>query len=551
MISIHFDSIDPTKIEYDVCSDWVTPTDLRPLFQDDPASVWLELHGAAYGFYPQRPEYGLMRIIEKKGHKFEAAWIAHMAPEAPQVCIHTGEARMRERFQQTLLLMQQRTPVIVQPVLWLPEDRLYGIPDVLVLIGWVRVNLPALAENLVQDDDQYMVIDLKFTSGLDKKTGDLVYYTAQMRFYSYMLGSIQGVMPHYAAIVTRDRLFRPLPIPLNLSEAGGLDAELRQQFARYQMIASVGADLRPWEYTEIAPKYSISDERWAAARQSMMLRIPGGSVERMWYIGTKAAQILHAAGITSLEQLLHADPALLPKGAFKRPQAMHAILTANRNGTYLPPGATLPGTHAIELFVDCEFFSNINVDFEREWPDLHGTPMIFMIGAGWYEGGTWQYRDFVASAETHAAERTMLEAYSQFIDQLTDNGRKDYIVYHWSNADQTQMHASAERHLLSSTHRLRMLPWYDLEKHCTQHCCAIAGCWSYKLKEMTHALAAHDAYYEPPWPSNLEDGASAQVMGWYAYQCTRPLESEEMQTLRSYLEADCKALDLIIHWLRS
>ncbi len=130
--------IDPTTLVTEIGSNWVTPTKLRPLFQDDPVVVWLEIHGAAFGFYPNQPEYGLTKILEPKGREFEAAWMARIAPEAQRVCVHAGEGRLAERVQETIRLMAQCVPVIAQPALWWPQEELYGVPDLIALASWVQ-----------------------------------------------------------------------------------------------------------------------------------------------------------------------------------------------------------------------------------------------------------------------------------------------------------------------------------------------------------------------------------------------------------------------------
>jgi uncharacterized protein len=89
-----------------------------------------------------------------------------------------------------------------------------------------------------------------------------------------------------------------------------------------------------------------------------------------------------------------------------------------------------------------------------------------------------------------------------------------------------------------------------LEQHCRQHACAIPGAWSYSLKAIGKALIAIDPGYDPQWPTDLGDGSTAQVMGWYAYQCPDPIESYEMRQLRTYLAADCRATYQVLRWLR-
>ena len=57
--------------------------------------------------------------------------------------------------------------------------------------------------------------------------------------------------------------------------------------------------------------------------------------------------------------------------------------------------------------------------------------------------------------------------------------------------------------------------------------------------------------FDPGWPGDLDEGLNAMVMGWKAYEAADPARSYEISTLKSYLEADCKALWLILKWMRS
>ncbi|HEY1012663.1 MAG TPA: hypothetical protein VGE07_08175, partial [Herpetosiphonaceae bacterium] len=84
--------LDPTAGREEVDDSWATPSRLRPLFYDDPAVVWLERHGAAHGFVPDAPSASLMGMLERKGREFEQAWMGRIAPGAPVVCAHPGEA---------------------------------------------------------------------------------------------------------------------------------------------------------------------------------------------------------------------------------------------------------------------------------------------------------------------------------------------------------------------------------------------------------------------------------------------------------------------------
>jgi len=70
------------------------------------------------------------------------------------------------------------------------------------------------------------------------------------------------------------------------------------------------------------------------------------------------------------------------------------------------------------------------------------------------------------------------------------------------------------------------------------------------LKDVTRALSNFAPRYATEWPGELDKGLRAMVMGWKAYQKAEPLESEEMNKIKLYLEADCKALWHALKWLR-
>lgn len=541
--------IDPTAGREEVDAAWATPSRLRPLFYEDPALVWLEHHGAAHGFMPDAPSASLMAMLERKGREFERAWLSRVAPEAETVCAEPWEARQAGRVRDTLALMERGAPVIAQPALWWPDVGLYGAPDLIVLAGWLRERLGA---DLPADADGYVVIDLKFTSKLDApaKQADWRYYSAQVRLYSFMLGQIQGWMPPEAYLVTRDRLLEPLAVAVGSQCGGPLDPDLAERAAEYRRIASEGGGSRPWRDGWVACNHSHRDERWARAKQSMLERVEGGAVERMWYVGPGAARKLLDAGIGSLRQLMDCDPDQLPKGVLRRRPQMLAIMEANRSGRPLRPAGVAPAEAPFEFFVDCEYFSSVNVDFDREWPELRGLPIIFMLGVGWVEGGAWRYRDFVAAAETLAAERALLCQFADFLLEQTGGELGACALYHWSHADPGAVGRAVGRQGWGDDHLLRGLDWRDLEAQCVRHACALPGAWSYSLKAVARALADWDASYDPAWPDELDDGGMAQVLGWQSYQCPAPLESDEMKLLRAYLAADCRAVRQVLRWLR-
>jgi uncharacterized protein len=233
---------------------------------------------------------------------------------------------------------------------------------------------------------------------------------------------------------------------------------------------------------------------------------------------------------------------------------VRTILEANRSGNpVLPAAKSVPPKKQFEFYVDFEFFTNVNVDFERQWPTLDGCEMIFMIGVGWEDREGWAFKTFIAMAEEQEQERAILEEFVDFLSASTDGSfinHEKTAIYHWTSAEVWQTRRASERHQLPIEHPLQSLPWHDLQKVFLKGPCCVPGALGYGLKEEAKALGKFAPEYDPQWPGDLDEGLRAMVMGWRTYEKPNPLDSEQMTTLIKYLEADCKALWKILEWIR-
>jgi uncharacterized protein len=272
-------------------------------------------------------------------------------------------------------------------------------------------------------------------------------------------------------------------------------------------------------------------------------------------VGKQQAEALAAQGYGCLEDLLTVDPAAvlfedLPNIGATTAARIRAVLTAQRTKkpSAIPAEHVPPRAH-VELFVDFEYFTNVNVDFDTQWPEMHGCEMVFMIGVGWEDEGMWRYKQFVVPAENHEGEHDMFTRFLTFLDgQGVFDPERTSTLYHWTSAEEWQSARAAERHGLG---RLRSLPWYDLQQVFHSVPVGIPGAWGYGLKEIATALGRCSPEHQVAWPEGLGAGLTAMVMGWKAYRNPDPLASYEMGLLSDYLEVDCKALCRVLDWLRT
>jgi uncharacterized protein len=540
----------------------MSASQVRPLILEDPAILWLEHHGAQYGFQPDEPPYSFLDFIAAKSRQFAEKWLQEMAPQAIRVCREASEVRDAEKVRQTYELMRQGAPVIAQPALWWAPERIYGAPDLIVHSAWLREKFPGLGEAAqgaggAPQPGHYLVFELKFSTRLDsrEKARNLAAYATQLRLYTYMLGQLQGSMPRRGYLIARDRVADPLPVEVQSTLAGQLDPDLAALRDQFVEIKVNGAQYSPWKDTIVAANPANADERWRSAKETIAReKVPGGDSALLYQVGAVAKRGLAEIGYPSLAALLDREPEAIPLEAIKglggkKAAQIRAILQANRSQSpVLPPSNLLPPRRPFEFYVDFEYFTNLNVDFERQWPDLEGCEMVFLIGVGWEQDAAWRFETLIAAGEDPRQEGELFGRFLQRLASLTGGAFSDpqrTALVHWTGAEPRQTQRAA------SKRSDRGLPWVDLQKVFLDGPAALPGALDYGLKSVAKALGEFDPQYQTQWPEGFDEGVQVMVMGWKAYLTADPLQTQEMRTLTGYLEADCQALWNILRWLRT
>jgi len=546
-----------------VPGDWVSATALRPLLQDDPCLVWLRYHGANHGFEKDVGEHSFLDWISEVAGQFEDEWVRRMAPEAVRANERDTDVTDAAAVRRTLELMARPdVRVIAKAALWLAEIGAYGTMDLLARASWLRETFPRLRACLKGERDHWVVLDAKFMSGLDTipKKEALRLASAQVRLYSYIVGRLQGVMPSHALLVTRDRVADPLPVEVEHEPDGPLDPFLADLIAECRHIKRFGGRYTPWTCPIVTPNWrNKKDAPWSGAKRRILEEHwPHTPLEVLPGIGHVQAAALRGLGFASIEELLARDPdgskwaGNIPRFGPLRESHLRAILTANATGRPTPiPAEAVPRARRTELYCDFEFLSSCHPDFDRDWPELKGREMVFMIGVGWEEAGGWRFRRFTARDESAAAEQVMWRQFLSFLRKrgvgIGRGAGDDAVLFHWSPAERVQARRASERLDLPE---LEELPWLDLRESFTRGQIALPGHWSYGLKEVARAVGDWSSDHAVAYPDGLGEGLSAMVAGWRAYEQAEPRSSREMKLIGCYLEVDCRSLKAVLDWLR-
>ena len=521
--------------------------------QGDPCLLWLQYHGKAHGFSKDAEDFSFLNFIGDLGRRFEEAWASSNCPEALRIIENDWDVRRVDGVLQLVSALRDRVPIVWKCPMWHAPAKLYGTADFLALRSWIGERFPGVLPS-TNEPDHYIPIELKFTTKLNTaaKAADLAIYRNQLRMYGFMLGAIQGSSPQHGLIITRDGLENPLVVDLQL-EDDELPNELAQLRDWHLDIKLNGSNYTPWTHEVVAPLIGGDSAPWTDAKKIIAdNKIAGGALEKLHLISPSRAKVLRQGGVRSLKQLVE-EPEhwsslreLSGIGSASHAQLL-ALLQANHSGKASAVSADVVPSAEVEIYVDYEYFSSVNVDFASDWPALVGTEMIFAIGCGWEEAGEWKYRRFFADAETHDEEKRI---FAEFLDFLQSKNVFDSqsALYHWTNAEVWQSSKASER---IGDERISTLPWVDLCSVFTKTPIGIPGCFEFGLKKVAKALSNYAPEFGVEWPEGLGDGLSAQVMSWAAYATDNPKKTKELRLVDKYLEIDVQATWMIHRWLRA
>ncbi len=582
---------------------WVSPTRTRNYVLDDPLLDWLDLYGEAQGFErdsssPQYdPRTDFTEFLFEQGHKFEAAIVALLGRDhrvetianAPRV-----DARSLEKAEATFAAMARAVPIIYQGVLWDAEHRTYGIPDLLVRNDVLRELFPAAippseagqaAPDLPGATWHYRIVDIKFTTLQFTSRGELgnsgsgPAYKVQLFIYNRALGRLQGYEPPVSYLLGRgwrqgqDRgssaLDRLAPVPqagtvTNRTPIAEITAAAVQWVRRVRAAGAAWAVLPKPSVPELYPNGgNAMDAPWHNAKRRIASELD--ELTQLWWVSPRGRRLAHEAGI-----FRWTDPRVMPErvGITRSGTAsmLDRILSVNRDGdapVVQPPqiGACRDAWHPmppLEFYVDFESVSDIADDCSR-LPERGGQPLIFMIGCGHVEAGTWRFESFVVDELAEPEEARIIEEWlahmAQVRQRLAPQIETPRLI-HWSPAEVSFFEQAFD----SAKARQRRsdwpaLNWFDFLRQVVRaEPVVVRGALAFGLKEVAKAMHAN-GLIETLWGDGPVDGLGAMVGAWWCAEESRrtgvPMSRIDlMQDIVCYNEVDCKVMMEIVRYLR-
>ncbi len=410
--------------------DWVAASRTRNWLEDDPLLDWLTRFGRDHGLLPD-DELGtydertdMRAFVLAKGLEFEARVMDVIRSQLDWVRIAEGPRDSRDlaKREETIAAIREGVPVIEQAVLMDPVHGTYGVADLLVRSDHLNDLVPG---TLMPDEAMlpapalgtpwhYRVVDIKFrTLDLLKNGGaasGLANYMAQVWLYNEALARVLGMTPPASFLLGRswdqgkergdgcfDCLARVDRDRVVTADRGELETATLRAVEWIRRLRREGADWSPLPVPTVPELYpharNSQDQPWHGAK----VRIANELAELTLLPGMNPVlrRDAHARGILRWDDP-RASSGTLGIGRWR--EKTDAVLLINRDVpelvvaperiTRADPAWRTPA--AVEFYVDFETVSNMDDDFSR-LPRIGGQPLIFQIGCGWLEDGTWRF----------------------------------------------------------------------------------------------------------------------------------------------------------------
>jgi transcription antitermination factor NusG len=499
--------------------------------------------------------------------------------------------------------------VILGGLLINTKNSTYGYPDIIVMGSWINkfIDCPPTV-NI--DPGLYYIIDIKSSTinlingGKYVSSSNLFEgYKTQIWVYKEALDQIQNCESNFGFILGKKYKYaldnREIHINNSFYTLGLIDyswektkgndikdkvkkavkwsKELKKNWRKYKLYP-ISNKIRPNMKNSFDKNHKKIKRKIANKNNEITL---------LWNCGIIQRNNASKMGITKYSDLrLSAD-----KLGFEPTSSRHQILNSMLKTTHSNNLISInkknnhnDWQHPVkyEFFVDFETYIptfDENLIYENEEDEPNDSQSVYMIGAGYMDNDIYRFKCFIISylgSQTIyknakdkynctdndiiqvSSERVLVETFINWIYSFKKNSEPKYrflknvILIHWSWAEPCLFAKKLAKYNMNTV--FNTLPWFDLMEvfKNSQYPITIKNCFSFSLKEITKALNGH-GLINLEW-SDLDDGLLSAFIARDIYKnfsLNKNLNNSNMEDIVEYNYIDCKALYLILDYIRN
>ena len=531
---------------------WISATNSYNFFMNDLINDWIKKHGSI----PVNEQL-FMKALSKQGNSFEEFVVRDLSNKIGKSIPTVSTIINSHTVKETIRLMTEGTPIIHSAPLRDTETKTQGIADLLVRSDcfhqFFKQSIPRTERyhaNNLSHSFYYVVIDIKFRTfklQTDKETPykspSIAAFRDQLFTYTSLVGKIQGYTPSFAFLLGRQYDY-------TINGVKYRDTCYDERLAKIIFTPETEEDnksAREWlrkvssstvSLSSIYPNMSNTMSHYPDVKKRIAREL--GEITQIWQCGVPHRQRMLDIGVHSLYDPRCTATSLGFTG--KRAECIQQIIDINHPSSthlILPEKLSLV-SYPNEFYIDFELIpESLRDTFDSKY--CNRREHLFLIGIGWDEQGTWNYKGFVAKNKSSRAEKQLVTDVIAFLPP-------DATIYHWSHIERTSWNKISNRHHINTCN----YNWVDMAKIFTDTPIAIKGCYNYKLKNISSAMQRH-GMIESTWPKGIMNGVDCAAVAHILYE-TRDVDihdSKEMDQIIRYNEVDCKVLWEIMSYLQS
>lgn len=558
---------------------------------NDPLVDWLRLRKrTATRLSPaySQSSQGFTEFIQKKGVDFEDKLIKYIHER--KIDVETVSNYITEEgCHKTIDLMQKGAPVIHSAPVKNKYNNTQGIIDLLVRSDCMKFLVEEAPLNTTEEkivapklngNYHYVVIDIKFSTlplRSDGKhllnSGGYPAYKAQTYIYTEAVGHIQGYTAPHAFIMGRRWNYVRKDIHhhnytclnrLGKIDFAGIDKDYKEKTKKaIQWVRDVkqyGSEwsVNPPTRVELYPNMCVDSGIWNSEKEKIAFDI--GEITSIWNIGVKHRNKALLKDIRTWKDRRCTTENLEINGV--RTNIIDRIMDINRqNKDKIRPQIITNNVNnwkssENEVFVDFETLADIFSDFEN-LPNQDSTDIIFMIGVGWQENGSWKYKNYICNSATYSEEYRIMNEFIQF---LKDRGNPKVNYWcaedrFWNIAECRQFDLACKTNNVENKDNIsdnwKIEKWCDLYQVFQAEPIVIKDCFKFSLKHIAKAMRKHNMI-TTSLDTNCTCGLTAMVKASKCYDTNDdPANCDIMRDIARYNEFDCKVLWEIVTYLRN
>ncbi len=450
-----------------------------------------------------------------------------------------------DKYQETINLMKQGTPIIYQGLLYNLENNTYGLPDLLVRSDYINklfhyevitkqeMSIPSPNLNIPY---HYKVIDIKNSlinlkaDGIHILNNDCIpAYKGQLYIYTHALNSILGININKAFILGKKYVYtckkQKHIITNNMKKLGTIDydtiddeyiqltnnaiswlLDMKKNGKKWQLLPTPS---RPELYPNMKNDMNSNFHHIKTELNEQLKDITS-----IWNCGYKKRIIAHKSNIYSWD-----DNRLNAKNMGfdannKVGKTIDKILDINRQEEDMirPDKVNYDRLNWFNKSNDTQEFY---LDFEtlNEVNDTTNNMLIFMIGLGYMDkNGKWEFKCFVMKDKNKSSELEMFNNFYSYINNiLIQNNKTQSKFYHWSNAEVSMYNDFLKRNI--NLNSMNNYTFYDLNKVFIQEPIVVKDALNFSLKTIAKALYKN-GLIQSNWDTDNQcsNGLNAMIM---------------------------------------